>query len=148
MFSRVAGLKKKRSDRERGIPGKSAPVKNDAPDPFKKGFESPLNVLPILLMTAPRSESPKGLPANLAKGCVLCYQGAKMVLFVTGRCHRSCWYCPLSEERKGKDMVFANEHPIEIPAQAVEMAERMSALGTGVTGGEPLLCLDRVDAIL
>ena len=95
-------------------------------------------------MTAPRSESPKELPANLAKGCVLCYQGAKMVLFVTGRCRRTCWYCPLSEERKGKDVIFANEHRIESPEQAVAIAERMSALGTGVTGGEPLLCLDRV----
>ena len=81
---------------------------------------------------------------TLAKGCVLCYKGAKMVLFVTGRCRRSCWYCPLSSERKGKDVTFANEHRIESPDQAVLVAERMSALGTGVTGGEPLLCLDRV----
>jgi len=81
---------------------------------------------------------------TLAKGCVLCYKGAKMVLFVTGRCRRSCWYCPLSSERKGKDVVYANEHRIETPEQAIEIAERMSALGTGVTGGEPLLCLDRV----
>lgn len=81
---------------------------------------------------------------SLAKGCVLCHQGAKMVLFVTGRCHRTCWYCPLSRERKGTDTVFANEHPIDIPAQIIEEAENMSALGTGITGGEPLLCLDMV----
>jgi hypothetical protein len=81
---------------------------------------------------------------TLAKGCVLCYQGAKMVLFVTGRCRRSCWYCPLSEERKGNDVIFANEHKIMSPEEAVGVAERMSALGTGITGGEPLLCVDRV----
>jgi pyruvate formate-lyase activating enzyme-like uncharacterized protein len=81
---------------------------------------------------------------SLAKGCILCYQGAKMVLFVTGRCNRTCWYCPLSRERKGTDTVYANEHPIDIPAQIIEEAENMSALGTGITGGEPLLCLDRV----
>jgi len=81
---------------------------------------------------------------TLAKGCILCHQGAKMVLFVTGRCHRTCWYCPLSKERKGTDTVFANEHPVDIPAQILEEAERMSALGTGITGGEPLLCLDKV----
>ena len=67
-----------------------------------------------------------------------------MVLFVTGRCHRSCWYCPLSRERKGSDTVYANEHPVDIPSQMIEEAENMSALGTGITGGEPLLCLDRV----
>jgi pyruvate formate-lyase activating enzyme-like uncharacterized protein len=67
-----------------------------------------------------------------------------MVLFVTGRCNRSCWYCPLSSERKGTDTVFANEHPVDIPAQIIEVAEKMSALGTGITGGEPLLVLDNV----
>ena len=85
-----------------------------------------------------------GDPKTLAQGCILCHQGAKMVLFVTGRCHRSCWYCPLSSERKGTDTVFANERPVDIPAQIIEEAENMSALGTGVTGGEPLLCLDKV----
>jgi len=81
---------------------------------------------------------------TLAKGCILCNEGAKMVLFVTGRCHRSCWYCPLSSERKGNDVVFANERRIDSADQIISMAESMSALGTGITGGEPLLCLDRV----
>jgi hypothetical protein len=83
-------------------------------------------------------------PMTLSSGCVLCHQGAKMVLFVTGRCHRSCWYCPLSSGRRGKDAVYANEHLVKNPARIIEEAEAMSALGTGVTGGEPLLCLDRV----
>ncbi len=67
-----------------------------------------------------------------------------MVLFVTGRCRRTCWYCPLSRERKGRDVVFANERRVSSPSEAIEVAESMSALGTGVTGGEPLLELDRV----
>lgn len=67
-----------------------------------------------------------------------------MVLFVTGRCRRTCWYCPLSRERKGRDVIFANERQVSSPAGAIEVAESMSALGTGVTGGEPLLELDRV----
>lgn len=81
---------------------------------------------------------------QLSSGCVLCHQGAKMVLFVTGRCHRSCWYCPLSSLRKGKDVVYANEHRVDTPGRILEVAESMSALGTGVTGGEPFLVLDRV----
>jgi pyruvate formate-lyase activating enzyme-like uncharacterized protein len=83
---------------------------------------------------------------TLSQGCILCHQGAKMVLFVTGRCHRTCWYCPLSSERKGTDTVYANELPVDIPAQIIEVAESMSALGTGITGGEPLLVLDNVIA--
>ena len=81
---------------------------------------------------------------TLSQGCILCHQGAKMVLFVTGRCHRSCWYCPLSSERKNTDTVYANEVPVDIPSQIIDVAESMSALGTGVTGGEPLLVLDKV----
>ena len=88
--------------------------------------------------------SPVPSPMTLSEGCILCHQGAKMVLFVTGRCDRSCWYCPLSSGRKGKDNAYANEHLVEDPARIIAEAEAMSALGTGVTGGEPLLCLDRV----
>lgn len=67
-----------------------------------------------------------------------------MVLFVTGRCHRTCWYCPLSRERKGRDVVFANERQVSSPSDVIETAESMSALGTGITGGEPLLEIERV----
>ncbi|MDD1716247.1 MAG: 4Fe-4S cluster-binding domain-containing protein [Methanolinea sp.] len=67
-----------------------------------------------------------------------------MVLFITGICGRTCWYCPLSSGRKGKDFVYANERQVETPEEAIEVARRMSALGTGITGGEPLLRLDRV----
>ncbi len=80
----------------------------------------------------------------LSSGCVLCHEGAKLVLFVTGRCRRTCWYCPLSRERKGKDTAYANDRRIETPEDIIAEAEIMSALGTGVTGGEPLLVLDRV----
>jgi len=33
---------------------------------------------------------------------------------------------------------------VDVPSQILEEAESMSALGTGITGGEPLLCLDAV----
>jgi len=46
--------------------------------------------------------------------------------------------------RKGKDVVYANEHRIGKPEEIVKVAESMSAEGTGITGGEPLMVLDRV----
>lgn len=67
-----------------------------------------------------------------------------MVLFVTGLCHRRCWYCPLSEERAGRDDAFANDRPVEGPEDFLAEARLMGALGTSITGGEPFLVPDRV----
>lgn len=78
------------------------------------------------------------------RGCRLCSKGAKMVLFITGLCGRKCFYCPVSAERMEKDVIFANEQPVKSEQDALLEAQRMGALGTGITGGEPLLRLSRV----
>ena len=82
--------------------------------------------------------------SRLSAGCRLCYEGAKLVLFLTGLCRRDCWYCPLSQERKNRDVIYANEHRISSPDEMITVAEKMSALGTGITGGEPFLFPDRL----
>ncbi len=77
------------------------------------------------------------------EGCRLCMEGAKLVLFVTGLCRRECYYCPISEKRGGKDISWANEAAVNSPGEIINEAERMRALGAGITGGDPALRLDR-----
>lgn len=79
----------------------------------------------------------------LPEGCKLCQIGAKMVLFVTGICPRDCFYCPVSRERQ-TEVVYANERPVNSDQEILEEARQMNSLGTGITGGEPLLMLGDV----
>lgn len=80
----------------------------------------------------------------LSEGCRLCRRGAKLVLFVTGLCPHKCYYCPISEEKKGREVVFANEREVKSIEDVKAEIELMDALGVAITGGEPLVKLDRV----
>ncbi len=80
----------------------------------------------------------------LSQGCLQCNEGAKMVLFVTGICGKNCFYCPVSNERREKDIIFANENRVQKDEDLIDAVVSMEALGTGITGGEPLLRLKRV----
>jgi pyruvate formate-lyase activating enzyme-like uncharacterized protein len=83
------------------------------------------------------------LIGKLPNGCKYCVKGQKLVLFVTGLCPRRCFYCPLSEDKKFKDVIFANERPVSSDKDIIEEAKLMSAKGAGITGGDPLVTLDR-----
>ncbi|MHA1938285.1 MAG: radical SAM protein, partial [Candidatus Thorarchaeota archaeon] len=52
------------------------------------------------------------LVGAMPTGCKMCARGSKMVLFVTGICDSACFYCPLSQDKAGNDVVFADEMPV------------------------------------
>ena len=84
-----------------------------------------------------------------AEGCVQCQIGSKLVLFVTGNCHWACDYCPLSENRREIDIMYANERPCMNFDQVIEEAKAMNATGTGITGGDPLMAREKsLEAIM
>jgi uncharacterized protein len=82
---------------------------------------------------------------ELSQACVQCKEGRKMVLFVTGICRFRCFYCPVSPTRNQKDLVFANERPVHADADVLAEARAIGAAGTGITGGDPLGYVDRVE---
>ncbi len=80
---------------------------------------------------------------RIPKGCELCLKGAKLVLFITGLCDRWCYYCPLGEMRKGRDVVYADETVINKDLEVLLEGRSIDAEGTGITGGDPLIRLGR-----
>lgn len=83
---------------------------------------------------------------KLAKGCSLCVTGSKLVLFVTGLCSKKCFYCPISEKKMNKDVIYANEWKLENENDTqslIKEAELTEARGAGITGGDPFCRLER-----
>ncbi|MHA2390931.1 MAG: 4Fe-4S cluster-binding domain-containing protein [Promethearchaeota archaeon] len=79
----------------------------------------------------------RGLP----KGCQFCLRGQKTVLFINGMCQKPdhcSWYCPISTERRGKDIAFADEIEITSNYDLLEEINIINAKGMSITGGEPL----------
>ena len=68
-----------------------------------------------------------------------------MVLFVTGVCRFRCFYCPVSPTRNQIDVVYANERRVTCDADVLDEARAIGAGGTGITGGDPLGVVDRVE---
>lgn len=80
---------------------------------------------------------------ELPKGCKYCAKGQKLVLLVTGLCDFRCFYCPLSTKKRGKNVVYANEKLVKNNEDIIYEAKSINALGTGITGGDPLRNLDK-----
>ncbi len=81
----------------------------------------------------------------LSEACTQCAEGRKLVLFVTGLCRFRCFYCPVSPTRNQQDVIYANERRVLSDADVLEEARSIGAAGTGITGGDPLGQVDRVE---
>jgi uncharacterized protein len=80
---------------------------------------------------------------NLPKGCQLCVEGSKEVIFITGLCPRSCYFCPISDKKYKKDVTYADEWPTTNINEIIKEAKLINAKGAGLTGGDPLCKLKR-----
>jgi pyruvate formate-lyase activating enzyme-like uncharacterized protein len=79
----------------------------------------------------------RGVP----RGCKYCLRGAKVVLFLNGICQKPdhcSWYCPISEERRGKKDSYADEILMISKEDLLEEIKKINAKGMSITGGEPL----------
>jgi len=77
----------------------------------------------------------------LSPGCKMCANGSKLVLLITGTCPASCYYCPLSFKKGGKDVIYADEWRLKNEDDIdtiLKEANYIEAEGAGITGGDPL----------
>jgi pyruvate formate-lyase activating enzyme-like uncharacterized protein len=68
------------------------------------------------------------------------------VLFITGICSRDCFYCPLSDKKKSKDVIYINERRIHNKDDTAALIDEVRACGSegvGITGGDPLAKIER-----
>lgn len=81
----------------------------------------------------------RGLP----EGCIRCLRGEKATIFITGLCDGKCWYCPISQYRKNKDVIFVDDRKVSSLEEIVDYLKKYRFKGSAITGGEPLLVIER-----
>ncbi len=87
----------------------------------------------------------KGITTGtLAPGCNLCFSGLKAVIFITGVCDESCFYCPIDSARWGRRVIYVNDERAGDVGAVVREVQRQGARGASVTGGDPLADLPLV----
>ncbi|MCD6340572.1 MAG: radical SAM protein [Desulfurococcales archaeon] len=80
---------------------------------------------------------------KLPKGCELCMEGLKSVVFITGICRENCFYCPISPARRGKDLMYVNDVLVSNIKDIICEVVASGSKGIGLTGGDPLVRLER-----
>lgn len=83
---------------------------------------------------------------RLSPGCQICASGGWSCLFINGRCNASCFYCPASQDETGEPQT--NGIPFATPDDYAEYVAAFGFSGASISGGEPLLTLDRTLAYI
>jgi len=83
---------------------------------------------------------------RLSPGCQTCAAGGWSCLFINGRCNASCFYCPTSQDDTGDPLT--NGIPFVSPEDYAEYVALFGFTGASISGGEPLLTLDRTLAYI
>ncbi|MHA1409486.1 MAG: radical SAM protein [Candidatus Odinarchaeia archaeon] len=80
---------------------------------------------------------------DLPEGCEHCIEGSKIVVFMTNKCDRKCYYCPISENKRKSSDIFVDEIRLTSDADILREAKMINAKGAGFTGGDPLLVFNK-----
>ncbi|MBM9512293.1 radical SAM protein [Desulfogranum marinum] len=79
--------------------------------------------------------------SNLSPGCRICIEGQWSCLFINGKCNGNCFYCPTSQDEIG--LPTTNTLTFQDPKEYAAYLQVFGFKGTSISGGEPLLTLDK-----
>ena len=83
---------------------------------------------------------------QLSPGCRQCVAGTWSCLFINASCNASCFYCPTPQDRK--EVPATNNLLFRHPDAYATYLKRLGFKGASISGGEPLLTLNRTLAFL
>ena len=79
--------------------------------------------------------------ADLSPGCRICVKGSWSCLFINGKCNGKCFYCPTSQNEVGQPTT--NTVSFSDSKDYVAYLRLFDFEGASISGGEPLLTLDK-----
>lgn len=79
--------------------------------------------------------------SRLSPGCRVCVAGQWSCLFVSGQCNGRCFYCPTPQDDVGGPVT--NTLAFDSAPDYAAYIEAFGFKGVSISGGEPLLTLDR-----
>ena len=82
----------------------------------------------------------------LSPGCAICGSGGWSCLFINGRCNCRCFYCPTAQDEIS--VPTTNRVPFERPSDYADYIKCFDFTGVSISGGEPLLTMDRTLAYI
>lgn len=83
----------------------------------------------------------KPVYGQLSPGCQICGSGAWSCLFINGKCNCRCFYCPTVQD--DISVPTTNRVPFNRSTDYVDYVAHFGFKGVSISGGEPLLTIDR-----
>src|SRR3989344_3563817 len=77
----------------------------------------------------------------LAQGCRLCLSAKVLPIYITFKCNKSCFYCPVLPTLQGRDLVLTPYKKIKNTGELLKIAKYFSA--ASISGGDPLCAMNK-----
>jgi uncharacterized protein len=78
---------------------------------------------------------------DISPGCRHCGEGTWSCLFINGKCNGNCFFCPSEQDETGEPVT--NTLQFINPEDYLDYIEKFGIKGVSISGGEPLLTIDR-----